>query len=732
MWWTCALVQAQAVPETVMEETWVEPDPAAQALLATQAELAANQAQLSQLQQALASQDAASQALLDAAAVALDPAQKTSARNDALKVLAESGNPAVMPVLRGATFARSAWLRDEAMRLAFLISEEEGVALASFVVNSSQLNTSARKQGVAVLESAGVDAAGRELVTLSRDERLPRSLRTASGDAASRAYPVIVAASGPAVGSSDELGVALFTVGNGVAGGVMLGSVGVWGQSDAATAIGSVGGSLIGVGTGLTYGLTNPVSEGQGARYVTNVGWGLVGAQLTNAWLVDSGRENTRALVRVLGVGGGAALGWNRMNHSPTLADAAEMNVAGLVGMGLGVSAYNLAIYPAERDCRLNGGCSRSQVESWDNNRYGATLGGAALGIGAQTVLHSQFDPQGESYVLAALVSGEAAIASTLLISAAQDRNSDVGNVQPGNLGLFAASAGFGATLVATEFFPITRKQLELAVWGTAVGNGLGGGLPLLINADQPNVMTGTAVGGSLGLVAGLASHKVLDMSGGDLAMHMVAVPIATAEGLLLGQYAAAKNPDFDSSQGVGLMLTAGGLTGLASTAISPFVDPKAENMAFYGSSALWGAWFGTLVPIAVVPVGDPDGLLLTSAIGIDAGVAAGVGLVALGVTPRQTVRPQLAGIGGATMGAMVVALASDNGQAVATGAVAGSLVGLGAGALWESRRSSSSSLVMMARPRVDLPGQWSVMAMPSAMEDGSLGGHVSVSASGF
>ena len=186
MWWTCALVQAQAVPETVMEETWVEPDPAAQALLATQAELAANQAQLSQLQQALASQDAASQALLDAAAVALDPAQKTSARNDALKVLAESGNPAVMPVLRGATFARSAWLRDEAMRLAFLISEEEGVALASFVVNSSQLNTSARKQGVAVLESAGVDAAGRELVTLSRDERLPRSLRTASGDASSR------------------------------------------------------------------------------------------------------------------------------------------------------------------------------------------------------------------------------------------------------------------------------------------------------------------------------------------------------------------------------------------------------------------------------------------------------------------------------------------------------------------------------------------------------------------
>jgi hypothetical protein len=178
-------------------------------------------------------------------------------------------------------------------------------------------------------------------------------------------------------------------------------------------------------------------------------------------------------------------------------------------------------------------------------------------------------------------------------------------------------------------------------------------------------------------------------------------------------------------------MLTTGGVAGLASTAISPFVDPKAENMAFYGSSALWGAWFGTLVPIAVVPDGDPEGLLLTSAIGIDAGVALGVGLVKLGVAPRQTVRPQLAGVGGATMGAMVVALGSDNGQAVATGAVVGSLVGLGAGALWESNRTQSSSL-SLAKPRVDLPGQWSVLAMPSAMEDGSLGGYVSVSAAGF
>jgi hypothetical protein len=58
-------------------------------------------------------------------------------------------------------------------------------------------------------------------------------------------------------------------------------------------------------------------------------------------------------------------------------------------------------------------------------------------------------------------------------------------------------------------------------------------------------------------------------------------------------------------------------------------------------------------------------------------------------------------------------------------------LVGLGAGALWESNRAKKNTFVM-AKPRVDLPGQWSVMAMPSAMEDGSLGGHVSVSASGF
>ncbi|MFT5585561.1 MAG: hypothetical protein ACI9VR_003153, partial [Cognaticolwellia sp.] len=691
MWWMCALAQAQEVSQPVVEETWTEPEPAAQAqmaleaALALQVELAAQQAQVAQLQQVLSKQGAASQELLDAAALALDPAEKTADRMVALKVLADSGNPAVMPILRAASFARSAALRNEALRLAFLISEEDGVALANFVVNSSQLNTSARNQGIAALENAGMDGAGHALVKISRNEGLPRSLRTKAGDAASRAYPAIVEASGPAVGSSDELGVVAFTLGNGVAGGVMLGSVGVWGQSDAATAIGAIGGSMIGVGTGLTYGLTNPVSEGQGARYATNVGWGLVGAELTNAWLVNwDNEQNTRALVRVVGVGAGAGLGWSRIKHNPSLDDSIEMNVAGLVGMGLGVSAYNLAIYPSQVDCNQGQNCGAEQYDIWDRNRFGATLGGAALGIGAQTVLRSQFDPQGNSYALAALVSGEAALASGLLHSSAAQRSDEQSRVDVTSLSLFAASAGFGGTLIATEFYPVSGEQLGLSAWGTALGNGLGGGLPLLVNAKPENILAGMAVGGSLGLAGGLASHKLLDMSGGDLAMHMVAVPIATAEGLLLGQYAVAKNPDFETQQGIGLMLTAGGVTGLASTAISPFVDPQAENMAFYGSSALWGAWFGTLVPIAFVPDGDPEGLLLTSALGIDAGVATGIGLVALGVEPRQTVRPQLVGIGGATMGAMVVALSTDNGQSVAAGAVVGSLLGIGAGSLWE------------------------------------------------
>ena len=731
MWWMCALVQAQEVPEPVVQETWSEPELAAEAI-ALQAELAASQAQVAQLEQALAGQGAESQALLDAAATALDPAQKVAERKAALKVLAESGNPAVMPVLRAATFSRSATIREEAMRLAFLISEEEGVALATYVVTASQLSSSARTQGIVALEDAGMDGAGRALVKLSRDEGLSRSLRTEAGDAASRAYPVIVAASGPAVGSSAPLGVALFTAGNGVAGGVMLGSVGVWGQSEAATAIGAIGGSMIGVGTGLTYGLTNPVSEGQGARYATNVGWGLVGAQLTNAWLVNwENDQNIRSLVRVIGVGGGAGLGWSRMKHNPTLDDAIEMNVAGLVGMGLGVSAYNLAIYPTQLDCNVGAECTPEQYRTWDRNRYGATLGGAALGIGAQSVLRSNFDPQGESYALAALVSGEAALASGLFLGSVEQRSSDPVRVDVGSLALLSASVGFGGTLVATEFYPVNGEQLGLAAWGTALGNSLGGGLPLLVNAKPENILLGTGLGGSVGLVGGLASHKAMDMSGGDLAMHMVAVPIATAEGLLLGQYISRRNADFEAQQGIGMMLTAGGLTGLASTAVSPFVDPRAENMAFYGSSALWGAWFGTLVPIAFVPDGDPESLLLTSALGIDAGVVAGIGLTALGVQPRQTVRPQLVGLGGATMGAMVVALATEDGQSVAAGGVVGSLVGLGAGSLWESKRKQSSSFVV-AKPRVDLPGQWSVLAMPSAMEDGSLGGYVSVSAAGF
>ena len=91
-----------------------------------------------------------------------------------------------------------------------------------------------------------------------------------------------------------------------------------------------------------------------------------------------------------------------------------------------------------------------------------------------------------------------------------------------------------------------------------------------------------------------------------------------------------------------------------------------------------------------------------------------------LNLKPRRTLVPQLAGVAGATLGALGVALVSADSEPVARGAVVGSTLGLiggGIGVALSPERSNHASLRL---PRLDAPGDWHASLLPGMMPDGS------------
>ena len=93
---------------------------------------------------------------------------------------------------------------------------------------------------------------------------------------------------------------------------------------------------------------------------------------------------------------------------------------------------------------------------------------------------------------------------------------------------------------------------------------------------------------------------------------------------------------------------------------------------------------------------------------------------------PRNTLRTQLGGVAGATLGAMGVSMTPDpSGSGIASGALIGATVGMIGGALVERDRQSDSTVQRagerMAR-HLDLPGDWAFSVQPMPTDDGEIG----------
>ena len=112
------------------------------------------------------------------------------------------------------------------------------------------------------------------------------------------------------------------------------------------------------------------------------------------------------------------------------------------------------------------------------------------------------------------------------------------------------------------------------------------------------------------------------------------------------------------------------------------------------------------------------------------------LGGVALGLDldPADTVVPQLFGVGGATVGALAIAMASPEPEDVAMGAVVGSTAGLVGGALVSPllRGDGSEKTSLRLAPRLHVPGRWGVQLVPTLLDDGQPGIYAGVTASGL
>ncbi|MCB9670773.1 MAG: hypothetical protein H6734_14935 [Alphaproteobacteria bacterium] len=651
--------------------------------------------------------------------------------------LSERGDPGALPLLRAAALSRWAPIQVAAVATAGALGDLE---TPTEVLRDPRLSMDARREAIAALGRMEGPEPGNRLWDVASDPEMPRDLRQSALEVLEQRHPDVLAQRGrPVVVKSDGLWAGVLA--NGAAGGVMLSSIGTWGRSDEAAAIGGVGGAAVGIGTALLYGRNHSVSNGQGLRYASDVAWSLGAAGAASTLTVGAApdlgsrsRENLDALYRLVGVGAGAAVGLSRLGRERDAVEVLESDLAGMVGMGLGMSISDLA-WP-HGDQLGNARACRAwslDVPKPKACRYldyrtaslaGAGVVGAAAGLAIHAATRELWTVHPQDLVFAGTLGVEAGwIGGWLPV---------VFDVEaPVSVATTGITAGFATGLATAYIQPVPLRVSAGIGWGTVLGNAGGMGIAsLLTEADSPRVASMLATG-VLGSVAGGFVGSRVDLTAGDVVMLGIFVPAVSIEGAAIASWLDQKGYA-SNTQAVGMGLTVFSAAGVGLTALAGGIDPDPGDAVFLGTAAAWGAWYGVLTPLALKLPGDPEDALLTSSLSADAFLlAGGLALRPLGVEPGHTVVAQLAGVGGATTGALVGAMASPEPETVAAGAVIGSTVGLVGGAVVSHvvrRRGGAQASLRM--PQLRIPGRWSATVLPTF--DGDPGMVAGISATGL
>lgn len=708
-------------PETEVDPVLQEAQDVARAL-AEQIEALSAELEAAQNEANASAEDVARLQALHAAALTLADAGSTpEERAQAANTLAEAGETTFL--------LHAAMSRDARLARAMLapLSDHGHFDALGQIVRS---NSYARDGVIRVLVRAEDPAAGQVLLGIADDPALGRGFRSDAVDGLKEAYPELL--EGKEIDSTASgVGVVSMVGGTGLASGILLSSVGVWGGSEEAIAIGAVGGSLIGAGTGGFYGVTRNVSTGQGLRYASDVSWGLTSSELLTQVVLDPWpiqrdyqanrkRQNKAAAIRAVGTIAGAGIGLNTMNtRDPDPHDVVGSNIAGVGAMQVGMGIVDMTLEQGQTDCYAwEGGQSNCDVyKRWYRSRYAAGLAGSAVGLGTTTLVREQWDPSFRHHVFSGLFAVESTWATMWLHE--QSKTSAI----PEDA-LFRTTAA-GSVLIGEGLahgLDIQTHQNLGAIYGILAGNALGAGLPMAFGATEGSIQKTMIPVGIVGTAAGVGLAGRAKFEPGDVTLITAGTPILTAQVAAYGGYANATTPGFNGEQVAGMALTTAALSSAGLGLISQKTSPKSLDVGVIATSAAWGTWFGVLTPIAMELDGDSSTLLLTGAATSQAFMVGTAGVIyGLDVQSRRLLVPQLGAVGGASLGSLGASLA--NPEHAAKGAVIGSVVGFAGGAIFELNRSPqlTERSFTPRRPHLRIPGQFGFAAAPTAL-DGETG----------
>lgn len=692
------------------------------------------------------------------ARVLLDDRATDAERIDAVRALAAQPDPVWL--LRAAARDRVPELQTAIVDTVARHPSPEGSALLGWIVADGATPRPVRGHAVDTL--AGVDGpeAGAVLYTLASDRDVPGDLRMRAREALRAHHAELLATRGDPRPVTDPVGGLAFVGAWGVAGGVGLEAVGEWGRFDGGPVVGAIGGSAIGLGASGYAVSRTPLTAGQGLAQLSGTAWGLAAGLWASdaalgrprSWGLDTWAEppttdrtltpydtysytyyepyvpiprdpwqrDAAAAFRLAGVGIGSGLGLLWAAGAPDAADVLEIDLATYLGSAVALSGTALAVW------RPPTGPTRDDLEARYRQQQildASNLGGAALGMGLGVALHDrwQLDPEDVGY--ATVLGLEAAwVGLALPPAVGVDADDLKGTVRlPWN----AAMAG---GLALAELHPMPWTTTAVTAVGAGAGNALGAGLPLLAGADDDAVVNGVMVPvGIVGTAAGTLAAPWLDPQEGDWAMTGVVTGMATYN---LGGVGMAA--DLDGGTNAGLMLVGGGSAAVAGLTAGRFAAPDPDDMLVLTSAAAWGSFYGILTPIAAFPDLDGRYPILVAAGAADL-VVGGTALAlsdAVGLTPRDTVVPQLLGLTGGTVGALATGLGTGDAQAVAAGALGGATLGLVGGGLLAARSDRAGQQARHV-PRIDLPGHWRPTVAPTVV-DGHSGVYVGVEGVGW
>ena len=665
-----------------------------------------------------------------------DDRAEASERIAAAEVLVKTADEQAIPVLRAAVRGREDRVRLGVVQLLPAWPHPDLVVLLADAANDSSASEAARSAALRGLGRIGLEDAGNALWEAASDTKMTAALRRIALTQLEASYPEVLERRGRPRTATDPIGATAGVIGNGLAGGILMSSVGVWGRTDTGVVVGAVGGSLIGAGTAGLYAGLRPVERGQGLLYASNVGWGLTsGVMLSNATFGravtppagDATKSKVSALYRSAGVATGAAIALTRFDDGPTTEDVLSLDAAGWIGTQLALGLADLTHPEDPDDCWPDGDATATSQQCWneailtyERRRNAIGLGGLATGLGTAILVQDAWQPTWESGLFASVVATETAVIGAALPTA-------LGRPEPdGNLRT-ALHAGAAGALLLDHHLPQSPRSSAHTLYGGVVGNALGAGIPMLAGArEQVQVQVMLPVGAA-GAVAGGLLGDGLGLSPGDLSMVGVGTTLTVAQATTIGFILDERGAWSSGAQRAGLTLTAGGLAGAGFEALGTQVEPEVGDMLFLGSAAAWGATYGALTPIALDTDGTASGLALVTMFTADAFIATGGLLMSpvVELDPRDTLLPQVCAVGGATLGTLGASFASDQPPHLATGALVGTTVGFVGGGILRAvvpRRVSSAWRPPVPTALSRLPGSWHMALSPAVLPDGSSG----------